>query len=272
MELAIKPNIRNLFIATAVVLMAGAAFQAGATGITVTSQALGTSQTNFTSCSIFDSGNVSELCVSGPATSNNGAVSFGTGTANIATGVLGAAATATASTFDQVGTINSTGTASIGEFISYSGSGFLTATLQLDGFWNVSQVDIASLGFQAQGNLVLKAGSGGGGVLGTDNFTANQSGPTSGTINDLLSVTAFLSGTGTKFILADVLAQITTADGVINMENSILRVTASEGLEISFVDGNFLLQTGQVPEPATLAIFGLGLAGLGLMRRRRRAA
>ncbi len=35
-----------------------------------------------------------------------------------------------------------------------------------------------------------------------------------------------------------------------------------------FID-DFAIGTGKIPEPATLAIFGMGLAGLGYMRRRR---
>lgn len=45
----------------------------------------------------------------------------------------------------------------------------------------------------------------------------------------------------------------------------------SDGIGM-LVRSTFLLRARVVPEPATLAIFGLGLAGLGLMRRRRRLA
>jgi hypothetical protein len=54
--------------------------------------------------------------------------------------------------------------------------------------------------------------------------------------------------------------------------------------EFDSLDGNITLVThcveqiavaaenGQIPEPGMLAIFGLGLAGMGAIRRRRRAA
>ena len=86
---------------------------------------------------------------------------------------------------------------------------------------------------------------------------------------------------GTEGVITDALGELVsfhdnTPQSATYLQGSSLRIDIVEGNGRWFTDSGLVgprhTFARAVPEPGTLAIFGLGLAGLGLMRRRRKAA
>jgi len=249
---------------------------ANASLINVSSQALNANQSglpDFT-CSIQNSAANSETCSNGPVTRGGASttVATGLGSANVVTGELKALAKIETASEAQV----ASGRSEIKETINYTGvgAGTITAYLRVAGDWSLSQIGSSALGYQAQSTIQL-------GTVAIDNWFINGStGPTSGSVDQLLSVSANVFGSGSILLISNLLAQITAAEGLMDFSNTArLHVEFSGGISgITFNNPDFLtaptfaFPQSQIPEPSTLAIFGLGLAGLGFMMRRRRVA
>jgi len=91
------------------------------------------------------------------------------------------------------------------------------------------------------------------------------------TVDQLFSIDIPLTSADSTFAFyARIIASTTGPDGVADFGNTArFSLILPEGLSFSSGSGVFLSANRVVPEPGTLALLGLGLAGLGLSRRRK---
>ena len=103
------------------------------------------------------------------------------------------------------------------------------------------------------------------------------------TVDTLLGTSALVGGMGIGSdymgLAYDEINDILYANGSSIGANSLYTLDINTGAATSIglngvngIDGLAWIDAGQVPEPATLALFGIGLAGLGFARKKRKSA
>lgn len=198
------------------------------------------------------------------------------------TGVMRAASTMSGDRSDGLGNGGTNAQVRISEIYTISGSGTLTASILLDGTWDLSRVNIfditpAPLPFwQVQSSV----------SIGTNRdfiCLGTSCGPSlsqanSGSITDyLLTVSQDYSspvGPTNVQVVFDLLTQISTGNGTIDFGNTAkLLVTTSGGLIATPSDPGFISDPAYfngsvIPLPSSLLLLLAGVGAFGILRRR----
>ena len=209
---------------------------------------------------------------------SGGATAGATVLADGDTGVIRATATTAGTTSDGAANATADTFARISETFSFTGSGTLTATLKLDGLWNIARPPAggqpATPFWQVQASVAM---------MGLRDFVClgtlcspSINSDNTGAISDyIISVSRDVNSNqiSAASVEFDLLTQITAGNGTLDFGNTAeLLIETSGSLIATPSDSGFLsnpaFAVAAVPLPASLLLLLSGVLGLGIWGRR----
>ena len=241
--------------------------------VSVGSQDLNPNQPAHDGCVLTSSGPFLQ-CVSGPNAATAGGIGFGSASADIVSGELKVFAEAIGNSSAELNFVSAAANASFSETYSVTGTGIVTALMQLDGSWNLGSFGSTAINFSAQLNIDDGSGSGA-------EFAINANiAPATGSVDQLFSVDFDVQDGANLLIQYSLFTIIGSGFGVMDFSNTgRAQVVAGTGVTITPIDPLFLSNPTfndgtipAVPVPAAVWLFGTALIGLiGFDRQRNNA-